>query len=84
MKIIRGTRDAKGNVFQKQPEGGTGRTICMKDQGICTTQRLADGTLVHKCNRCGAVYQLRPLDGPKAPRPGVIPRRVPAQSDQRR
>ena len=84
MKIIRGTKDAKGVVYQKQPEGGTGRTICMKDQGICTTQRLPNGQLVHKCNRCGAVYGIKPLDGPKAARPGVVPRRVPAQSAQRR
>ena len=42
-KVIRSVQDANGNIIQKQPEGGPGRTRCMKCQCICTVQRLPDG-----------------------------------------
>ncbi len=77
MKIIRGTKDNKGNVFQKTPEGGVGRQRCMKCQNICTSQRLPDGKQVMKCGGCGASYTVSPLDAPKQPRPGALPTRVP-------
>jgi hypothetical protein len=77
MKIIRGTRDHKGNVFQKTPAGGVGRHRCMKCQQLCTAQRLPDGKLVMKCGGCGASYTATSMDGPKAPRPGALPTRAP-------
>ena len=76
MKIIRSVQDSQGNVIQKQPAGGTGQQRCGKCQGICTAGRLPGGKLVMKCNGCGASYVGTPLDGPKPPRPGAVPKRV--------
>jgi hypothetical protein len=76
MRIIRGTRDAKGNVFQKQPAGGTGRIRCMKCQNLCTRQRMPDGREVMKCGGCGAAYAITQMSGPRALRPGEVPKRA--------
>jgi hypothetical protein len=83
MRIIRSRQNAQGVRFQKQPEGGTGRTRCMKCQGICTTQHLPSGQLVHKCGGCGASYVIKSMGGPKPARLGVVPRRAPVQSARR-
>lgn len=74
MKIIRGTQDAKGVVYQKQPDGGTGRMRCMKCQGLMTKQRLADGTEVVKCGGCGANHKVVALDRPTPQRVGTTPK----------
>jgi hypothetical protein len=62
MRIIRGTRDAKGNVITKQQEGGVGRLRCMKCQCLAVPTRLADGREVHKCQGCGAMFTRSPMD----------------------
>lgn len=67
MRIIRGTRDAKGNIITKVQEGGVGRVRCMKCLRICTTIRRADGTPVLSCGGCGAQFISRPLDSKPAP-----------------
>ena len=84
MKIIRSVRDAKGNLIQKQPEGGVGRHRCMKCQGLCIPVRLPNGTQVMQCQGCGANYVSQSLDAKKPPRPGVVPRRLPQESARRR
>ena len=76
-KIIRSVQDPAGNIIQKQPEGGTGRTRCMKCQCIVTAQRQGSGQMVMKCSGCGAAYTSSPLDRPRAARPGEVPKRVP-------
>lgn len=83
MKIIRSVRDAKGNIIQKQPEGGVGRHRCMKCQGLCIPVSLPSGKQVMQCQGCGANYTTQSLDAPKAPRPGVVPRRPPQGSARR-
>lgn len=77
MKIIRSVRDTKGNVIQKMPEGGIGQTRCPKCQMVCTAQTLANGQAVTQCGGCGANYTSSAMDRPKAPAPGVVPRRTP-------
>jgi hypothetical protein len=77
-KIIHSVRDARrGVTIQKQPEAGVGQLRCGKCQGMCTSQLLGDGTKVMKCGGCGANYTITAMDGPKPPRPGEVPRRVP-------
>ena len=74
-KIIRSRQDSRGNVIQKQPEGGPGRTRCMKCQCLCTTTCLANGMVVQSCSGCGANYVSTLLDAPKDPVLGVVPKR---------
>jgi hypothetical protein len=73
MKIIRGTQDAKGNVFQKQPEGGTGRLRCMKCTSLITPQVLPDGSRVMQCGGCGANHTISAMDRPPPPAPNALP-----------
>jgi ribosomal protein S27E len=77
MKVIRSVQDARGNIIQKQPEGGVGRTRCMKCQNLCTMQSLPDGTQVMRCGACGANYQHQSFDQAKATVAGVVPTRRP-------
>ena len=77
MKIIRGTRDAKGNVIQKQPSGGVGQQRCMKCHQICQGHTQANGQVTMRCNGCGAQYTSTAMDAPKAPAPGALPTRSP-------
>jgi hypothetical protein len=56
MKTIRGTKDAKGVIYQKQPTGGTGRTVCMKCGGICIVVAMPNGKKVLSCQGCRAQY----------------------------
>lgn len=77
MKIIRGTQDARGVVYQKQPEGGTGRLRCMKCQQIMAKVRLANGQEVVQCQGCGASHTTSSMDKPYTPPPGTVPRRSP-------
>ena len=60
-RVMRGTRDAKGTNFFKQPVGGTGRLRCMKCSGIASSVTLANGTTVMRCAACGAQYTAAPL-----------------------
>jgi len=76
MKIIRSVRDTRGNVIQKSPDGGVGRTRCPKCQMLCTAQRAADGKQVMQCGGCGAAYVNTSMDAPKGRAAGVVPRRV--------
>jgi hypothetical protein len=73
MRIIRGTKDAKGVVISKQPAGGTGRSRCMHCHGLITDQRLPDGTKVQRCNTCGRTSKSVAMDRPTAK---VVPVRV--------
>lgn len=84
MKIIRSVRDAKGNTFQKQPAGGTGRIRCPKCSMIATPQLLPGGKSVMQCGSCGANYTMTGLDRPKEPTPGVVPRRVASPTQRAR
>jgi hypothetical protein len=77
MRIIRSVRDARGNVFQKQPTGGAGRLRCSRCSGVCTAQRLPNGKQVMRCGSCGASYTTTPLGGARAPVPGAVPKRIP-------
>lgn len=74
MRIIRGTRDAKGNIITKQQEGGVARVRCMKCQNLAVPTILANGKQVLKCQGCGANYTSTPMDRPNAAR--VHPPRV--------
>lgn len=73
MKLIRGTQDAKGNVFTKTPDGGTGRMRCMKCQGLVVATRMADGKQVMQCQSCGANHTTASMDKPYTPPPGTVP-----------
>jgi hypothetical protein len=75
MKIIRGTQDAKGNVFEKQPDGGTGRMRCMKCHQLVTPQTMPDGKQVMQCGGCGATHTSSPMDRPQQPMPGALPKK---------
>lgn len=75
MKIIRGTQDAKGRVFQKQPEGGTGRMRCMKCSCLMTNVVTPDGKSVIQCGGCGAMHTTAGMDKKYTPPPGTVPRR---------
>lgn len=77
MRIIRGTQDAKGNIFQKQPEGGTGRMRCMKCQCLVVPVTLAGGKQVMQCMGCGANHTTAPMDKPYTPPPGTVPKLQP-------
>lgn len=77
MKIIRGTQDAKGNIFTKTPEGGTGRLRCMKCGQLVTETRLADGKSVMQCNGCGANHTISGMDKKYQPPAGTVPKRAP-------
>lgn len=57
MKIIRGTKDLKGVIYQKQPEGGTGRSMCPKCHRPCTKIRKPNGQEVLSCTGCRAEYR---------------------------
>ena len=57
MKIIRGTKDLKGVIYQKQPQGGTGRLVCGKCGGVCIPVRKPDGTEMMACQGCRAEYK---------------------------
>lgn len=82
MKIIRGTQDSKGVVYQKQPEGGTGRMRCMKCGQICSATRLPNGTPVMQCGGCGATHTTAALDKPYVPPFGSVPKRLPSAGGQ--
>ncbi len=73
MKLIRGTQDAKGNIFTKVPEGGTGRMRCMKCQGLVIATRTASGKAVMQCQSCGANHTVSQMDKPFVPPPGTVP-----------
>lgn len=73
MRIIRGTRDAKGNIITKQQEGGVGRVRCMKCLRIAVPVTLPNGKQVLKCQGCGASFTSAPLDRNATP---VRPPRV--------
>lgn len=74
MKIIRGTRDAKGNVIIKQQEGGVGRVRCMKCQRLAIPVRLANGKEVLQCQGCGAQFTRSSMDKPAPARPPRVTR----------
>lgn len=74
MRIIRGTRDAQGNVITKVGEGGVGRVRCMKCQGVAVPHRLPNGKQVLKCTSCQAVYGSVPMDKPRTGGPLRPPR----------
>ncbi len=66
MRVLRGTKDIKGNKLFKQPAGGSGRLRCMRCQGLATPFTLTDGKQAMRCNTCGAVYGVTALDaGPR-------------------
>jgi ribosomal protein S27E len=81
MRIIRGTKDAKGNVISRTPEGGVGRIRCMRCQNLCTSAMMPDGTSVMRCAACGANFTMTGMspaavDPPHrvgVPRPKRIP-----------
>ncbi len=74
MKIIRGTQDAKGNVFTKTPEGGTGRMRCMKCGQLVIEAKLSNGKTVMQCQGCGANHTVSAMDKPYSPPPGTVPK----------
>lgn len=74
MKIIRGTRDAKGNIITKQQEGGVARVRCMKCQGLAVPTTLPDGREVLKCTGCGAMYARVAMDKPAPTQPPRVTR----------
>lgn len=74
MRIIRGTRDAKGNVITKQQEGGVGRVRCMKCQRLAVPTRLPNGKEVLQCQGCGAQFTRAPLDKPAPTQPPRVTR----------
>lgn len=75
MKIIRSVRDARGNTFQKQPQGGVGRTRCPKCSNLCIAQRMPDGKEVMACQGCGANYVSQSMDAQVKPGPNALPTR---------
>ena len=75
MKIIRGTKDAKGVVYQKQPTGGTGRTLCMKCGGICISIAKPNGKKVLSCQGCRAEYSSVSMTPVVKELPGAIPKK---------
>lgn len=77
MKIIRGTQDNKGNVFEKQPEGGTGRMRCMKCSQLVVPSALADGRQVMQCIGCGANHVSTSMDRPPPAPLGALPTKPP-------
>lgn len=77
MKIIRGTKDAKGNVVTKQPAGGVGRLRCMKCQNLMTMTTLPSGAKVMKCNGCGANHTTGSMEAKATNFPGALPKRTP-------
>ncbi len=60
-KVIRGTRDAQGNVILRGEPGGSRRIRCLKCNGMATAASRPDGTQVLRCNICGAEYQSKPM-----------------------
>lgn len=71
MKIIRGTKDHKGVVYQKQPQGGTGRLVCGKCNGVCAQIKKPEGTMVWSCQSCRAEYKAVSMTPVVKQRPGV-------------
>jgi len=77
MKIIRGTRDNKGNVITKVGEGGIARVRCMKCSGLAVPHLMPNGKQVLKCTSCQAIYtslsmdkaRTSPVRPPRATRP---------------
>lgn len=61
MKIIRGTKDAKGTVLLKGVQGGVKRIRCPKCQMLAVPATKQDGASVLLCGGCGAEYRSRPL-----------------------
>ena len=74
MKIIRGTKDLKGVIYQKQPQGGTGRQTCMKCHGICVQTVKPGGATVWACQGCRAEYGSTSLQPVVKTPPGSLPR----------
>lgn len=77
MKIIRGTQDAKGNVFQKQPDGGTGRLRCMKCGQLAIATTLTTGKAVMQCQGCGMQSTISAMDRPQPAAPNALPKKPP-------
>ena len=71
MKIIRGTKDLKGVVYQKQPQGGTGRLVCGKCKGVCAQIKKPDGSAVWSCQGCRAEYKVASMMPEVKPQVGV-------------
>ena len=67
MRIIRGTRDAKGNIITKQQEGGVARLRCMKCLRLAIPTTLPNGKQVLKCQGCGATFTSTAMDSKAAP-----------------
>lgn len=59
-KIIRGTRDRKGNVVLRGGQGGLRKLRCQSCHGTATEQITPDGRVAYVC-ACGAVYNTQPL-----------------------
>ncbi len=78
MRIIRGTKDLKGNVITKTPVGrGVGTIRCTKCPGVVSPSTSANGQSILICSGCGAQYQATAMDKPYSPPPGTVPRRQP-------
>lgn len=77
MRIIRSVQDSQGNILDKQPDGGTGRTRCMKCQSLCIPQTLPDGSKVMQCQGCGGNYKHASFGAGRATVAGVVPKRQP-------
>ena|ERR1700729_1199712 len=74
MKIIRGTKDLKGVIYQKQPQGGTGRLVCGKCKGVCIQIKKPDGSTIWSCQGCRAEYKVTSMT--PVVKAGVIPRKT--------
>jgi hypothetical protein len=77
MRIIRGTQDAKGVIYQKQPDGGTGRMRCMKCTSLVVQATLHDGKQVMQCTGCGANHTVSSMDKPPGRPHGALPTKPP-------